>query len=636
MAIAHVIDELIVKLRLDTSEYDKADAEVEKRVDQTEKQQQGADNKRRQRDKRRQTDARQDEKQDKERDLARKKRELEQQKRNKETERTVKSLTGALRGMALTMGTLLGIGTGAAGIAGAVVAFAGMETGLRRTAVSTGLSNREMQAWGATAKRLGTDADAGAAAIADLAREQKQFALTGQAPTLQTFARMGVRVSPDTPIADVLGQAQQLYRQSTPAQRSQIESGLAAQGVSADLILMIKSEKDARDAYTRSLNEAATENRAALDALSDTMAGLGTAAANLANSIATAVQPYVEQLGQWLSSNSQSLSDFNDKVIAAGGGVDGFMKVLDQESPQLANLLRNVGSGLSFLGQVVDVVVFGLQELGRAASALFKWIDDKLGGIFGTSQPLANVASSVWDFIKQQWTQTVDEARQYGAAPVGTLTGDTGGARLSRQAAARLAGGGTSGGAGASSPGDAQSAMQYLITRYGLSVPQAAAVIANGLGESGLRANAFNAAGGGTGARGAFQWRGDRTHAFQARYGMLPNLAPIEQQLDFMMSDPYERRLLMRSLGSGSSAAELGASFSRIFEAHGNVAEDMRRGRVASQLAANYGNGAGTSSAPGQQININGPVTVQANNPNDFVGGIQRISGVQNYQAGVR
>jgi hypothetical protein len=80
----------------------------------------------------------------------------------------------------------------------------------------------------------------------------------------------------------------------------------------------------------------------------------------------------------------------------------------------------------------------------------------------------------------------------------------------------------------------------------------------------------------------------------------------------------------------------MGAAFSRIFEAHGNVAEDLRRGRVASQLAQQYGNGAGTSSASGQQININGPVTVQANNPTDFVGGIQRVSGVQSYQSGVR
>ena len=168
MANANIVDELLVLLRLDTSQYKKADKEVEKQVTTTEKKLKKVD------------DAR--------------------NKRMKESSAAVKQFAGQLRSFALTVGSVLGIGGGAAGLVQAVVALTNFETGLRRASVSTGLSNREMQAWGSAARRLGADAEAGRAAIADLAREQKQFHLTGSAPTMQAFARMGINVSPEASI----------------------------------------------------------------------------------------------------------------------------------------------------------------------------------------------------------------------------------------------------------------------------------------------------------------------------------------------------------------------------------------------------------------------------------------------------
>jgi hypothetical protein len=175
--------------------------------------------------------------------------------------------------------------------------------------------------------------------------------------------------------------------------------------------------------------------------------------------------------------------------------------------------------------------------------------------------------------------------------------------------------------------------MSTLITRWGLSIPQAAAIASNLQGESGLFAGAFNPEGGGTGARGLGQWRGARTANFRARFGVTPDQATVDQQLEFMMTDPYERGLLNRSLNGPGGANELGQRFSRIYEGHGKLAEDIRRGGAAAQLASAYGgtNGNGI----GQQVNIQ-TVNVTANNPQEFVGGITRLTPAQNYNSAVR
>ena len=183
--------------------------------------------------------------------------------------------------------------------------------------------------------------------------------------------------------------------------------------------------------------------------------------------------------------------------------------------------------------------------------------------------------------------------------------------------------------------------MAELVSRYGLTVPQAAAVTANWSRESGLRPDAVNTAGGGQGALGLGQWRGPRVDAFKRRYGVTPDKATQEQQIEFMLTDPYERALLDKvSLAGGTDAASLGSAYSRIFEAHGNLAEDTTRGRLAATLAAQYNPTAGAnapSTAGGAPtINLNGPISVQADNPQALVTGIQRVSNVQNYNSAVR
>lgn len=591
---ASVIDELIVRLRLDAEQYKKAEKDIDQNVDRTEKKQ-------------------------KERDIKRKRADQEQEKRWKGLTASAKTFTSQLSRLALIGGAV------ATAIGSTLTGLTGFELGLRRQAVSTGLSNRQMQAWGSTARRLGADADAGAQAIANLAKEQKQFRLTGNAPTLQALARSGVRVSPDMSLPDILANAQSVYRRAAPAQQQQLEASLAAQGVSPDLILMIKSETDAREAYTKSLAEASTENRKALDAVTDSLAALKNNAVTLANVLATILQPGVKVFGQWVSDAAQKASVFADKVIAAGGGLDGFAKVVDQESPVL-------GQALHQLANIVDVVRFGLKQLADLLPTFsgIRGIADRFNArvkaeivktdhnpFYGIVNSLQNVGRGIAGTAGNLWNQAVGNAHAAGyntLAPVPSAGSSVGVPR----------------GTGVS----AQDLMTNLITRHGLSVSEAAAVAANWQRESGLNPGASNAAGGGQGALGAAQWRGSRIDAFRMRYGVTPDRATLEQQIDFMLNDPYERAKLDQSFGRGGTAQQLGENYSRIYEAHGKVGEDRARGALAAQLATQY-RAANPNAPTGPTINIQS-MNVQANNAQEFGGSMTRLADTQNYNAAVR
>lgn len=591
---ANVVDELVVKLRLDAEAYQEVQADVDARASETEGKEREKDGKRRTR-------------------------ERDQNSRMKGLTSTAKSLGSQLAVVAKFIGAI------GAAVIGSLTGLNTFELGLRRQSVATGFSNREMQAWGSTARRLGADADAGAQAIADLAREQKQYNLTGDAPTLQALARIGVRVGENVPVQDMLGQAQGIYRQAAPAQRQQIESQLSAQGVSGDLILMIKSEKDARAAYTQSLQQATAENKEALSNFADALASAKANAVSIANSLATVLAPGIKSAADWFGTIATDASRFSERVVAAGGGIDGFTKVLNEESPVAATALKN-------LGDVVDVVRFGLAKLGEVISALTggkgSWADRFNKSVAANvaqpdHNPFWGIVAGAQSFgkriagtAKSLWGETVDNAHAegYNTLSNGTMTSAP----------------------AAPTPTTAQGVMGTLVTRYGKSIPEAAAIVANLQGESGLNPAAYNPAGGGQGARGLAQWRGARIDAFRARYGMDPNMATVDQQLEFLMTDPNEQALLAKSLAGGGSASELGEGVSRIYEAHGNLTEDVRRGRTAAQLEAQYGSGAGTAAAGGSPVTITGPVTVVANNPQELATGIQRQSGVQNQNSAVR
>jgi|GEM_PF-6989179 len=608
---AQVVDELIVTLSLDAENYRKAEATVERTTDRTFRKQQ---------ERARVTD-----------------------RTNRDQQKRLKDVAAGVRAFAVQAAAAVGVVTGlGVAVGGVLGGFLGFQTALRRQTVGTELSNRQMQAWSATARRLGADAQAGAEAIAALSKERQQFELTGNAPTMQALARMGVNVDRGRSLEDVLAQAQSIYRNAPAGQRQQYENTLAAQGVSSDLILMIKSERDVREAFTQSLAQATEENRKALDQLADAFESIKATSITVAGTLLEALQPAIEAGAANLSEWAIKLAQFTKDLQDAGGGVQGFQEALDKNAPELASALRT-------LGDITSVVTNRFRDTGQALKDLWSWvtwflnksrapwgnkgladdIGDRVRTVVGAGSG-QSVSQAIGQKVGDWWRTTVADNRARDVAE--------GRARLPRNIendAPNLNPHNLPRNIENDAPGqtvDAQSLMQKLITQHGLTVQEAAAVVANWQRESGLRTNAFNGEGGGTGARGLAQWRGDRSAAFKARYGVMPDQGTVDQQVEFALNDPYERQLLMRSLRAGGTAAEKGRMFSQMYEAHGNVREDIRRGQEAQRLESAY---RGTSAAAGGTVHVQ-TINVQTNNPAEFVGGLQRLDGSQPYNTVIR
>jgi hypothetical protein len=575
-----VVDALVVKLTLDASEYKKADKEVDQVVTATEKKRAQDGDKS-------------------------KKRDVDALKRSKDATTAAKSLSTAMAGLSRGVKVLLGVG-GAGGLVLAVAQLASMETGLRRAAVATGMSNREMQAAGSAARRLGADAAGGAQAIADLAREQQQFNQGGAAPTMMALAQMGVRVGTGVSIPDMLAQAQQIYRAAAPGQQTSMEAKASLMGMPADLIVMIKNKADAQAAFAKSMNESSTEASKAVADITETLTSLSANAVSFANTLAILAQPSVKEFGDWVSTIAVKLSAFNDKLIAAGGGVDGFVKVLNDMFPhETAKVKTAVATAQKVTGQAAGYIDNGLAYVGKALNPVRTAQDALFFGNMGKSiRAGADYLGlgGVWDYLaagnKKPAAPTAGRS-----APAAALTSET---------------------------------LMSKLTGRGLTVAQAAAMASSAFFESTNNPAAFTAAGGGTGAHGLFQLRGDRADAFKAKYGVMPEAASTDQQLDFIFSNPAELARMHKAFAGGGGAGALGVAFGNIFEAPGKTVNMANRARLANQLAGAAATpaGAGATQA-GTTINM-GTVNVSANNAQDFVGSIQRIAGPQNYNSGQR
>lgn len=584
---ATVVDELVVKLTLDGSEYDKTDKAIAEKTRKTTKTQEDADRK------------------EKRRDAESKKREQEKQKRIKEMTGTVKELAGISL-------AVLGIGGGMAGVVGMLAGLASTESAMKRATTATGMNVRQMNAWRMTAQRLTGDAEGGAAAVAALAREQQTGRYSGNMPIIAALASVGVNARANESVESILAHAQERYRSLPAAQQQTFENLLANQGVDANLIQAIKSNQSISEVYNKSYGESAEMNEQGVDAFNDALASLKNNLRDTATVLMQTLTPAIQTFATAISEGARWLAGFSDDMKKAGGGVQGFTDALNSRAPKVAQ-------ALDFLHQTLDVIVFGLKEIALVIGKAYDWLNSRLGGLFGKPESgKGSVLDTLADKIKGLWKDTVAEARNEQ------------GVRLTPGAANRIAGG-----ALGAPNGRTQEFMQRLIAA-GFTPVQAAAITANAQHESGLKASATNA----SGAAGLLQWLGPRKEAYTKMFGHGPEQGNIDEMIRFITTDPEEKRSMQASFAAGGSAQQLGVAFSQKFERHGKAAEDIARGvtaqRIFDQFNATMPNGATTAGANAPTIAINGPVTVQANNPQEFMSGMQRVSGVANYNSATR
>ncbi len=133
--------------------------------------------------------------------------------------------------------------------------------------------------------------------------------------------------------------------------------------------------------------------------------------------------------------------------------------------------------------------------------------------------------------------------------------------------------------------GLAERAMAYFMAN-GYSREQASGLVAQIEKESGFNVDAFNGAGGGEGAMGILQWRGDRIRRFRERYGRDPRGAPFDQQLEFMVWELNNSEGPAGAAIRGArTAGEAGSIASRLYVRPG-VTEPERAAEATARARA--------------------------------------------------
>lgn len=150
-------------------------------------------------------------------------------------------------------------------------------------------------------------------------------------------------------------------------------------------------------------------------------------------------------------------------------------------------------------------------------------------------------------------------------------------------------------GEGAGGTERSQYAYEYFISK-GFTPQQAAGIVGNLQAESGPNLDSlYNPAGGGTGARGIAQWRGPRTQAFIDRYGTTPDLAPLDDQLDFIMYEfETTESKSYNTIKGATTASEAASIFDSLYERSGGGTIQTRVNNAETLLQSF---GANTNSA---------------------------------------
>ncbi|SEC87218.1 hypothetical protein SAMN02787142_2103 [Burkholderia sp. WP9] len=614
MSNQQVVSELIVQLTLDSTPYKRESKKIDGMVDGTEKKLVAADTKRKRRD-------------------------TDQLKRTKSQTLAFKELASSVKAFTAAVGAIVGVGVAAFTAGNAFVAY---ENGLTRATVATGLSRREMQAASIMFKRLGADADAGAASYAELAKEAKAFQVGGPAaaPHLQALSMIGVNLAGTT--TQQLAQAQQIYRAAPPGQKATMESFLALHGIATDLIVAIKSNRDITEEWSTSLSQATDTTSKTLDAFNDATASAESSLKSFGSTLASLIAPAVQQMADYLNSGAVELSKFADDVNAAGGGLDGFQKALSERSPELAHNLALLGTALRTLGEAVDLSAYGLQLLGGLLKTAGQWLFPKLGGTGQENvKKIGGAFGTISDAVKWAWSTAVPEARRNGPDIVGGTLGDHGGAaRLTapRQyatdpsldpgetvisASARKAGAGVK--------PTAAELTQFFVAR-GVPLNEAIGLTANAFGESSLDPARVNQQ---SGARGLFQWLSkDRVAAVERWSGKPITSMSWQEQSNAVLNVPSERARLNKAVAGASTVSDYTRGISDVFEAHGNMSSLRDRLKYASQLEASSGGANGTQTGATynvQNLNVSG-----VQDPQQLSDAIQRQSGTAPYNSAVR
>ncbi len=328
------------------------------------------------------------------------------------------------------------------------------------------------------------------------------------------------------------------------------------------------------------------------------------------------------KMGVTTDQDAQAAQKFQDALARVESIIRGAARPqIEALTGELDSLSTN-GEGLrevfDGIGDVLAHIVKGLGEVGRAAIEVGRiWADEKQ----------AWAALKRGDFAgANDWDNKALHTFLYGVDPKdgGGGSGFDPSAFPGMAAGQRGAGSGRGGGRGT---------YEQIVAGYvknGIPEEIARGVAAWNMGESGGNTEAFNPKGGGQGAHGIGQWRGDRLRKLRALYGDHPTL---EQQIAFAASElkggDVGGAAVLRSGDRASALWNAISKFGRPDKPGSTVnarAEYARSARYLGTSPKLSGARGGSGGASGNTTVNVGPVTVHSNatNGHDLARDFQR------------
>lgn len=503
---------------------------------------------------------------------------------------------------------------------------------LDRFAQNLDQSANSISAWGNAAELAGGSAEGLQGTMDMLSKSQTELQLTGQSGLIPYFSALGVSLA-DTqgkarPVNELLLDLSDRFSKMDRTTANNMGRMMGIDQGTMQLLLKGRSEVElmiARQkqygAVTKQQAEEASRLRNAMVAGRQSFEAFGRELLSAATPALEKMFAIFADFGSWIQENKEFVQTFLTILAVGLGALAASILPINLTVVAVAAL----AAAIAALWQDYQVwkrggdslIDWGKWEPGfKAAGAAIKWLKDLLGDMVYRAIAAADVLSAVFE---RDWKRAKFAAgefmsgngKKYGTDDAPAPPGAPG----APGTPAAGAGAGTVNSTGKSAAGgtkEEQAAMAYFQAQ-GWSREQAAGLAANIKRESAFRPDAVGDNGK---AYGIGQWHPDRQAEFKKKFGKDIQGSSLEEQMAFMhyeLTQGNERKagnILRGTTGAAEAAAAVSSHYERPADKAGEAA---KRGQLAlamlggvpgaSQAAAGAGAGqvaqANAAAAPG-------------------------------------
>ena len=455
-----------------------------------------------------------------------------------------------------------------------------------RQATLMGESAREVQAWALTMERAGDSADTARQTLAQLTATMQQWRRFGIGAVPREFQIAAVQIGAqmtDSPF-QIFQRFAQWAQGKNPRDINLIGSSLGFDQAQIIQAMRGPAEFNRQMQVSRGMlptDEQIKQQQELYEAFQRLKQAVGTDAQKLFVDIAPALDRFLKVLDALVEKypeQTKAVIAFTAAAFAAATAINTLRAAawLLGLSPRGGGGPAAGGGGGGFVPIIGRFVAAAGIEAGAQA----------LTGAAGTPANMRQVSAAL---ANPQRASDADLAAaiaftqdQLARAPAGFKDIETAQLNKLRMEQSRRGGAGAGGitvtpegQAAASTPAGAGQVTAAFLAAHGIN-PAIAVGVGAGVAAEGGTPTAFNASGGGQGAFGIGQWRGERLKRLRARYGQNPTL---QQQLEFLLSELRGGDRGGASVLAAQSTQDAMVAYLRDFMRPGTgLASDLRRG----------------------------------------------------------